>query len=159
MEWTDILHLVFEIVTALATLGATTIALYLALRDQHQQIDCVFMWEAATEHKPTLILNNIGNRTVIVERIDFFFDGKRIGYIDLLRSNQYGKHAIICPNAESRIDLSSVNFRITGRPLKNPDTIYKWTAVVTSTTKKKYKSNYRYTYNDISFLTFYQEFL
>ena len=156
MAWYDIANFVIDIVTAIATLGATLLALYLALRDRSQRIDCVFMWETATEDKPMIILNNIGDRTVIVERVDLIFDGHKICNVDILRRSAYSENAIISPNKEVRIvlDLNDIKQNVKGRPAKNPDTIYNLTAVVTTTNKKKYKSSYRYCYNDILGLLF-----
>lgn len=157
MEWFDIAKFVVDIVAAIATLGATLLALYLALRDSHQRIDCVFMWETATEDKPMIILNNIGDHTVIVERVDLTFDGQKICGVDILRRLAYSENAIISPNKEVRIvlDLNDIKQKIKGRPVKNPDTIYNLTVVVMTTNKKKYKSSYRYSYNDLLGMLFW----
>lgn len=160
MCWYDIANFIVGIVSSLATLGATLLALCLALRDRRQRIDCVFMWETATKDKPMIILNNIGNRTVIVERVDLFFDGQKICGVDILRVSAYSEKAIISPNKEVRIALSLKELKqnIIGRPIKNPDTIYDLTAVVTTTNKKKYKSSYKYCYNDILGFIFLEGF-
>lgn len=159
MYWYEIANFIVGIVSSLATLGATVLALYLALRDRRQRIDCVFMWETATKDKPMIILNNIGNRTVIVERVDLFFDGQKICCVDILRVSTYSEKAIISPNKEARIALSLKDLKqnIKGRPIKNPDTIYDLTAVVTTTNKKKYKSSYKYCYNDILGFVFLED--
>ena len=156
MCWIDITNLIVGIVSAIATFGATATSLYLALRDRRQRIDCVFMWETATNNKPMLILNNIGDYTVIVDRIDVYFDKQKIGRFDILRTSEYCENAIISPNKEVRITMNSkkLNLGIKGRAARNPDTIYKLTAVVTTTSKKRYKSCYGYCYNDLSGLTF-----
>lgn len=147
----DIASLAVDIVSSVATFGATVLALYLAVRDERQRIDCVFMWETATKDQPMLILNNIGNRTVIVERVDLFFAGQKFYGVDILRVSSYSEKAIISPNKEVRIALSLNDFKtnIKGRPIKKPDTTYDLTAVITTTNKKKYKSSYKYCYNDI----------
>lgn len=156
MEWFEIANLVIGAVSAVGTLGATVIALYLALQGRQQRIDCAFMWEAVTDDKPVLILNNIGNRTVIVERVDLYYNRKKVGGMDILRNSDYSGNAIISPNKEVRMVLGSdaLKLDIKGKPVKNPDTIYKLTAVVTTTNKKRYKSSYGYSYNDLSFLLF-----
>lgn len=160
MYWYDIVNFIVGIVSSLATLGATVLALCLALRDKRQRVDCVFMWETATEDKPIIILNNIGDRTVIVERVDLFFDGQKICGVDILRTLAYCEKAIISPNKEVRIalNLKDLKQNIKGRPIKNPDTIYTLTAVVTTTNKKKYKSSYRYCYNDLLAFIFWEGF-
>lgn len=107
-----------------------------------------------------LILNNIGRHTVIVERIDLVFDGKRIGGIDVLRNTAYCESAIISPDKEVRIalDPGALRLNIQGRPAENPDTIYKLTAIVTTSNKKQYKSSYRYCYHDLSYLMYAEAF-
>lgn len=160
MEWYEIVNMVIGTISAIGTFGAAAIALYLAVLGNRQRIDCAFMWEAATEDKPMLILNNIGNRTVIVERVDLYYDRKKVGGIDILRNADYSKNAIISPNKEVRMLLNSdaLKLDIKGKPVKCPDTIYKLTAVVTTTNKKRYKSSYGYCYNDLSFLMFAEMF-
>ena len=160
MEWDKIVTLSIDIISAVGTFGAAVIALYLALRDHRPRIDCAFMWETATADKPMLILNNISNHTVIVERVDLFFDKQKIGGIDILRTSAYFENAIISPNKEVRIVMNSkaLTLNIKGRPIKSPDTIYKLTAVVTTTNKKRYQSSYRYCYNDLLGLTFCETF-
>lgn len=152
--------LIIDSLSAIGTCGAAVIALCLALRDQRQRIDCAFMWETATGDKPMLILNNIGNHTVIVERIDLFFDKQKIGSIDVLRTSAYCENAIISPNREVRIAINSnaLTLNIEGRPIENPDIIYELTAVVITTSKKRYKSSYRYCYNDIQGLIYSEDF-
>ena len=160
MKWQDAFNMVINALSAVGTLGATIIALFLALQDRRQRIDCAFMWEAATNDKPTLILNSIGNRTVIVERVDLYYCGKEVGGIDILRSSTHSKNAIISPNNNVRIILNSdeLNLVIKGKPLQNPNTVYKLTAVVTTTNKKRYKSSYGYSYNDLAALMFLDGF-
>ena len=160
MEWYEIVNMVIGTISAIGTFGAAVIALYLAVQGNRQRIDCAFMWEAATEDKPMLILNNIGNRTVIVERVDLYYNRKKVGGIDILRNADYSKNAIISPNKEVRMLHNSdvLKLDIKGKPVKRPDTIYKLTAVVTTTNKKCYKSSYGYCYNDLSFLMFAEMF-
>lgn len=81
MAWKEIVNMIISTVSVVGTFGAAAIALYLAIQGNRQRIDCAFMWEAATNDKPMLILNNTGNRTVIVERIDLYFDKKKSSII------------------------------------------------------------------------------
>ena len=159
MDFIEIINLIVAIVSSVGTLGATVIALWLALQGYRHRIDCAFMWESATDDKPMLILNNIGNHTVIVEYVDLYFHKQKIGRFDILRRSSYCKNAIISPNREVRIVINpdEVKLNINGDPVKNPDTVYKLTAVVTTTTKKKYKSSYKYCYNELLGLTYVEE--
>ena len=159
MDGFEIINLIVAITSAVGTLGATIIALCLALQGYRHRIDCAFMWESATEDKPMLILNNISNHTVIVEYVDLYFHKEKIGRFDILRRSAYCKNAIISPNKEVRIVIkpNEVKLNIKGEPVKNPDTVYKLTAVVTTTTKKKYKSSYKYSYNELLGFTYVEE--
>ena len=87
------------------------------------------------------------------------FHKQKIGRFDILRRSSYCKNAIISPKREVRIVINpdEVKLNIKGDPVKNPDTVYKLTAVVTTTTKKKYKSSYKYCYNDLLGLTYVEE--
>lgn len=159
MGWIEITNLIVGIFTAVGTFGATMLALFLALQEHHQRIDCVFMWGTATDSKPMLILNNIGNHTVIVKCVDLYFHKQKIGTFDILGGSAYCENAIITPKKERRIVINpdELKMNIKGKPAENPDTNYKLTAIVTTTTKKKYKSHYRYCYNDLLGLTFKED--
>ncbi len=152
MSWLEIVDLIVSIISAIGTFGATVIALYLALQGQQQRLDCVFVWEEATKSKPTLIINNIGNRTVIVERVDIFFHKQKVGSYDILRDSVYSDNAIVPPAKGVRIILESDAMNINIK--ESYDKIYNLTTVVKTTNKKKYKTIYRCCYNDIADLNF-----
>lgn len=152
MSWLEIVDLIVSIISAIGTFGATVIALYLALQGQQQRLDCVFVWEEATNSKPTLIINNIGNRTVIVERVDIFFHKQKVGSYDILRDSVYSDNAIVPPAKGVRIILESDAMNINIK--ESYDKIYNLTTVVKTTNKKKYKTIYRCCYNDIADLNF-----
>lgn len=159
MDCIEIINLIIGAVSAIGTLLAAVIALYLAVQGHRQRIDCAFMWESATNDKPMLILNNIGSHTVIVEYVDLFFHNQKIGRFDILRRSSYCQNAIISPNKEVKIVINpdELNLDIKGDVVDNPDTIYKFTAIVITTTKKKYKSSYRYCFNELLGFTYVEE--
>lgn len=140
-----------NLATAIGTISATVTALWVALQGHQQRVDCVFMWETATGNKPTLILNNIGDRTVIVERVELVFRREKIASIDILRSSAYSDHAVISPKKEARIAIDPDILKLSSdsKPAKNPNTLYKLTAIVKTTSNKKYKSHYRYCYDEL----------
>lgn len=146
-----------ELASAIGTIGATVVALWLALSERRQRIDCAFMWESATNDKPTLIINNIGKYTVIIESVEILFHNRKIGRFDILRNRNLGQYSIITPGKEVRIALDSKSFHIEAKPEKNPDRIYKLTAVIKTTNGKKYKSSYKYCYTDLEVLAFFSE--
>ena len=121
----NMVDMIINLISAIGTVGATVLALYLALQNNRQRIDCAFMWETATGDKPMLILNNIGNHTVIEEYVDLYFHNEKIGRFDILRSSS--------------------------------DTMYKLTAIVTTTTKKRYKSSYKYCYHELLGFTYSED--
>lgn len=156
MQWHEIVSLIVSIISAVGTFGAAAVALYLACQGNRQRIDCAFMWESATNDKPTLILNNISHHTVIVKVVALYFHRQEIAKINILSDPEYCNNAIIAPNKECRIviNIDSLKTNIKGKPVENPDTIYKLTAIVETTAKKKYKSSYQYCYNEILGLCF-----
>lgn len=152
----EIVDLLISIISAIGTFGAAAIALYLALQGQRQRIDCVFIWEDATKSKPTLIINDIGNRTVIVERVDIFFHKQKVGSYDILRDSVYSDTAIIAPAKGVKIILESDAINIDKKDiyLKNPKKAYDLIVVVTTSNKKKYKEKQGYCFDDIDKLFF-----
>ena len=159
MSCLEIVNLIIGALSAIGTIGATVVATCLALQGRKQRIDCAFMWETATDTKPMIILNNIGYHTVIVEKIELYFHKQQIGRFDILRRSAYCENAIVSPNKEVRIVINpnELKLNIKGEPVTNPDNTYRLTAVVTTTTKKKYKSSYRYCYNELLGFTYVEE--
>lgn len=47
------------ILTAVGTVGATIVALYLAIPDDKPRINGVFVWSTATKYQPTLLVQNV----------------------------------------------------------------------------------------------------
>ena len=158
MELMNSINLITNIITSFGTLITTTIAIWLLYEDCSQKIDCAFMWERITNDKPTIFINNFGNYTVIIKRIEFYFNKQHIGTFDMLGSESYEGAAIVKPKEVNNICVDPGKFTITGKARNNPDTIYKFTAVIVTTNNKKYKSSYRYCYNDILGMTFMNSF-
>lgn len=156
MSCLDIVNFIVNIISAFGTFGAAAIALWLALQGQRQRIDCVFVWGDATKSKPTLIINNIGNRTVIVERVDIFFHKQKVGSYDILRDSVYSDNAIIAPTKGVRIVLGSDAINIDKKEMyfKNPKKPYDLIVVVTTSNKKRYKMKQSYCFDDIDRLFF-----
>lgn len=161
MSCLDIVAFIVNIISAVGTFGAAAIALWLALQGQQPRIDCVFMWEEATKCKPTLIINNIGNRTVVVERVDIFFHKQKVGSYDILRDSVYSDNAIIASTKGVRIVLESDAINIDKKEMyfKNPKKPYDLIVVVTTSNKKRYKMKQRYCYDDIDKLFFLEGFM
>ncbi len=55
-----------NLASAVGTIGATLVALYLALQGKLRHIDGTFIWEAATDYRPTLLVQNTSARIVVV---------------------------------------------------------------------------------------------
>lgn len=160
MSWLKIIDLIVNSISAIGTFGAAAIALYLALQGQRQRMDCVFAWDTATGSKPMLILNNIGNRTVVIDRVDLFFHKQKVGSYNVLKDPDYSDNAIIAPSKGVGIVLKSdaVNIDKKDRYWENAEKTYDLRAVVITANKKRYKVKQRCCYNDISELFFLDGF-
>ena len=103
-----------------------------------------------------LILNNIGNHTVIIERVDIYFCKQKIGNYDILRSYGYSDNAIISPHKGVKIilNIDCLNSKINGKPRKYSNKKYKLIAVVSTTNNNTYKSKCRCCYTDSCDLSF-----
>ena len=91
MELSDWINLA----SAVGTVGATLVALYLALKGNMRHVDGTFIWEASTEYQPTLLVQNTSTRIIVIDSIEIKYRGKKVGIIRASDDKQLAKHAII----------------------------------------------------------------
>ena len=67
-----------NLASAIGTIGATTVALWLALRDTGRHVDGTFIWEAASSYLPILLIQNTSRKIFVLESIEFKITGRSL---------------------------------------------------------------------------------
>lgn len=67
-----------NLASAIGTIGATTVALWLALRDTGRHVDGTFIWEAASSYQPILLIQNISRKIFVLESIEINITGRSL---------------------------------------------------------------------------------
>ena len=91
MECSDWINLA----SAIGTVGATLVALYLAFKGNMRHVDGTFIWEASTEYQPTLLVQNTSTRIVVIDSIEIKYRGKKVSIIRTSDDKELAKYAII----------------------------------------------------------------
>lgn len=148
------ISLIFEMISAIGTVGAVIVALWLAACEWQPKLDCVFIWATATQCKPVLIINNIGRKLVIIEMVRVIYGGCELCLFDVLRDPDLYRSAIVRPNTETQIILNTDRFRLQDADTKNRDEKHELEVIVNTTDGKQYSSRCNYTYNELMELFF-----
>lgn len=149
MEW---LYPALDILTAIGTVGATVVALWLALRESLSRINGVFIWSAATNDKPTLLVQNIGNRIAVIEVVQVFYDRTQVCNIDFSKEYSLTDYAIIETDQVVKIPIDPkwLNFK----PAKKPDKKRPLKVVIKPRNGRRCVSKQKYSYNELNGLFF-----
>lgn len=97
-----------NLASAVGTIGATMVALWLALRTTSRYIDATFVWEAASSYQPTLLVQNISTKLVVLESIRVKYCNSQVCTIDMTREFKFAKYAILEAGQTIRIPMATV---------------------------------------------------
>ena len=84
-----------NLASAIGTIGATTVALWLALRDTGRHVDGTFIWEAASSYQPILLIQNTSGKIVVLESSEIKYYGKIAYMIDATEDFKFARQSII----------------------------------------------------------------
>lgn len=112
METSDWINLA----TAFGTMGATLVALYLALKGNMRHVDGTFIWEATTEYQPVLLVQNTSTRIVVVDSIEVKYRGKSVGIIKITEDSELARQAIIEAGQIKRIPINIAHLKLDDLP-------------------------------------------
>ena len=140
--------ILLDTLTALGTIGACVIALALALKANSQKLDCVFVWGTPNNYQPTLVVNNLGDRTVVISGIDVTYNRQHLAYIDFWLDPMMRDCTIIPPRTEKIITLDSGAFQVSpnGEDIKKKQLL---TITVKTISGKKFKSKQKYSREEL----------
>lgn len=146
------ISIIANVFTAIGTVAATIVALYFGLRENSCRINGVFLWDSSSDYTPMLLIENVGNRIVVVEEICIFYAGKKVGNISFTKEQSLRDYRIIRANEAKKVPISLewLNFP----KITNTSKIYTLKIEIKHRSGGKYVSKQRYTYNDLEGLFF-----
>lgn len=107
--------------SALGTIAASVVALWLAPRDHTKHMTGLLVWDRIEYYEPILMLFNTGNIPIAIKTIQLSYKGReffRSNALEDYKSDSYGKY-IIESNSSQKIRLDKDAIKITG--VKHPN--------------------------------------
>lgn len=145
---------------AIGTVGSCVVAIWLAYDSKRKKLDCVFVWREKEYYIPTLSVNNICDRTIIITNIKFEYGEERklVGEIELTSDSEYSSFSIIEAHSKNEIPINSgVLFK--GIKLNEEDERKRKLIIsIRCSDGKIFKSSYEYSESDICRLFFWEGF-
>lgn len=146
--------LFLETATAIGTIGATVVAIWLALRQSQRHIDGTFVWEAATNYQPTLLVQNTSSRIVVIDSIVVKYRNRQVSTISASDDASLAKHAIIEAGQIKRIPINIVHLDIEDQ--KKPKKRYYLSVTIMLRNGRRYTSKQKYSFDEMRGLFFGQ---
>lgn len=150
METSDWINLA----TAIGTIGATLVALYLALKGNMRHVDGTFIWEASTEYQPTLLVQNTSTRIIVVDSIEIKYRGKQVGVIKASDDKKLAQQAIIEAGQIKRIPINIAYLKIGDLPNRQKRHCLK--VIIKLRNGRRHTSKQKYSYDELLGLVFGQ---
>lgn len=149
MNW---FSLVLEIFTAVGTVGAAAVALWLARRDDRPRINGVFMWRTAANYQPTLLVQNVGKQIAVIEFVEVYYNKKLIGEIRFSDKSSLKDFMIVKAGEVKQVPLQSEWLSVNKpQDIMQPFTLK---VVVTPRSGRKSVSKQKYSYAELNDLFF-----
>lgn len=145
-----------NLASAIGTVGATLVALYLALKGNMRHVDGTFIWEASTEYQPTLLVQNTSTRIIVIDSIEIKYSGKQVGIIKASDDRKLAQHAIIEAGQIKKIPINILYLDIQDLPNRKKRHCLK--VIIKLRSGRRHTSKQKYSYDELSFLVFGQAF-
>ena len=149
-------NLFLDTATAIGTVGATVVALWLALREYRKRVDGTFVWEAATNFQPTLLVQNTSNRIVVIESIEIKYNRKRVSVIKASEDPILAKNAIIEAGEIKKLPINIVYLDVQDQ--LNPRKAHYLKVIIKLRNGCKHMSKQKYSFEEMQGLFFGQGF-
>lgn len=101
----DLINCITSGFTALGTVGAVVFSIIVTVHRKRNRIEAVFIWGAPTRDQPTLLIQNIGKKIVVLDQITFFFNHMEIGKICFADNMDFADYAIIQADNSIKIPI------------------------------------------------------
>ena len=136
-----------NLASAIGTIGATTVALWLALRDTGRHVDGTFIWEAASSYQPILLIQNTSRRIVVLESIEIKYYGKIAYMIDATEDFKFARQSIIEAGNIQKIPINTGKLKF-AKP-SNPKRKYALKVIIRQRTGPKKVCAVKYSYEEL----------
>lgn len=143
-----------NLASAVGTVGATLVALYLALKGNVRYVDGTFIWEASTEYQPTLLVQNTSTRIIVVDSIEIKYRGKQVGIIKASDDKKLAQQAIIEAGQIERIPINIAYLNIEDLPNRKKRHCLK--VIIKLRNGRRHTSKQKYSYDELLGLVFGQ---
>lgn len=138
---------------AIGTVGSCIVAVWLAYDSKRKKLDCVFVWREEENYNPVLSINNICDRTIIIENITFIYRNTIVGNMDFVVNANYSSQSVVVAHSKNEIKIREDLFYKIKLDENNEEKHYLF-IIVKSTTGNIFVSSYRYSDSDICELIF-----
>lgn len=143
-----------NLASAIGTVGATLVALYLALKGNMRHVDGTFIWEASTEYQPTLLVQNTSTRIIVIDSIEIKYSGKQVGIIKASDDRKLAQQAIIEAGQIKKIPIDIRYLDI--QDLSNRKKRHCLKVIIKLRNGRRHTSKQQYSYNELLGLVFGQ---
>ena len=144
-----------SLASAIGTVGATLVALYLALKGNMRHVDGTFIWEASTEYQPTLLVQNTSTRIIVIDSIEIKYRGKQVGIIKASDDRKLAQQAIIEAGQIKRIPINILYLDIQDLPNRKKRHCLK--VIIKLRSGRRHTSKQKYSYDELLGLVFGQK--
>lgn len=145
---------ILDVITAIGTISAAGVALWLGLKQEHRRIDSTFVWGIPTNYQPTLMIHNIGIRTVVLDNIKIYYRNELVGQIDFFKDYAFRHFAVLEAGKIENFTIANEYIQI-----KKPEDSGKrhvLKIIVNQRNGRAYSSKQKYSYEELEELLFGQ---
>lgn len=139
------ISLVLEVLTAVGTIGAAIVALWIAVREDYPKVSGIFAWSTATKYQPTLLVQNVGKQIAVIESVEVIYNHKLIKKIVFSEEYSLRDFAIIEAGDIKHIPFESEWLRICKPKDETKPFTLKVVTKLLSGSKSVSKQKYSYT--------------
>lgn len=105
MNTTETCTIIWSALSAIGTIAASVIALWLGLRDHKKHLECALVWDGTTNSQPTLVINNPGRKLIVLKEITIIYKARVIQRFKLGEEFHLMKNSAISPNEVRSVNL------------------------------------------------------
>lgn len=141
-----------DLFSALGTVGALIMAIFLAKDNKRMKLDCVFVFEAPTNYIPLLVVYNVGNKAAVIEKITIMYHNEVISEIDMIK--KYKINEIIVPIGQVvNIKINTDDFKDTKKPTNEKEQ-HDLSLIIKTKTGEKFTASQKCSYDEFNGLLF-----
>lgn len=95
----------WDAMSAIGTISASVIALWLGLKDSRKCLECALVWDGTTQSQPTLVINNPSKKMIVLKEITIMYKKKKIKRFKLSEAYHLLNKSSFSPNDTQTVKL------------------------------------------------------